>query len=218
MPDAEETSISPEALDMEVLSQLEAEASRLHDDGDFTGAVGLLRKALEIHRKFHGDVHSESLEGRNRLARSLRAADYFDEAADLYWEVLGAQLARLGPDDPRTLRTRSRLANTCYAAGRYGEAATQFEDILRERFRVLGPMHPDTLRSRGSLANTYACLGRYDDAEALHRQTVQDREEVLGPVHPRTELSRVRLGAVLKVSQNDVPASDPPPSEKENPK
>ena len=103
-------------------------------------------------------------------------------------------------------------------AGRYDEAATQFEDILRERSRALGPMHPDTLRSRGSLANTYACLGRYDDAEALHRQTVQDREEVLGPVHPRTELSRVRLGAVLKVSQKDKPASDSPPSEKEHPK
>ena len=218
MPDAEETSISREAFDLEVLFQLEAEASRLHDDGDSTGAVGLLRKALEICRKVHGDVHSESLEARNRLARSLRAGDDFDEAADLYWEVLWAQLAGLGPDDPRTLRTRSRLANTCYAAGRYDEAATQFEDILRERSRVLGPMHPDTLRSRGSLANTYACLGRYDDADELHRQTVQDREEVLGPVHPRTELSRVRLDAVLKVSHNDAPESDPPPSEKEHPK
>ena len=77
MPDTEETSISPEALDMEVLSKLEAEASRLHDDGDFAGAVGLLRKALEIRRNIHGDVHSESLEGRNRLARSLRRRGLF---------------------------------------------------------------------------------------------------------------------------------------------
>jgi hypothetical protein len=69
-----------------------------------------------------GPDHPDTLQSRNNLANSYRAAGRTSEAITLHEQTLAARERVLGPDHPYTLQSRNNLANSYQDAGRAADA------------------------------------------------------------------------------------------------
>ena len=151
-----------------------------------------------------GSDHPDTLTTRNNLAFAYHSAGRFDEAIELFEQVLAEQERVLGPDHPDTLATRNNLAGAYHSAGRFDEAIELYEQVLDDRVWVLGPDHPKTLTTRNNLAGAYRFAGRFGEAIELFERVLADRVRVLGPDHPDTLTTCNNLaGAYYSVGRFD---------------
>jgi hypothetical protein len=104
----------------------------------------------------------------------------------LFQRTYALYRARLGDDDPNTLRSASYLAISLRAVGEHHQARTLNEDTLTRYRRILGDDHPNTLEAANGLANTLSALGEHHQARTLHEDTLTGRRRILGDSHPDT--------------------------------
>ena len=67
--------------------------------------------------------------------------------------------AKLGADNPLTLKSMGNLSGTYAALGRHAEAIKLYKETLALMKAKLPLDHPDTLAVMGNLAESYAALG-----------------------------------------------------------
>ena len=157
-----------------------------------------LSAAVEVIEDVLGPDHPDTLNTRSNLAGAYRSVGRFDEAIELFEQVLAEQERVLGPDHPDTLIVRNNLAGAYHFAGRFDEAIELFERVLVGCERVLGPDHPDTLGTRSNLAFAYHSAGRFDEAIELFERVLADRVRVLSPDHPDTLATRNDLAVAYR--------------------
>jgi eukaryotic-like serine/threonine-protein kinase len=164
--------------------------------------LGLPEKAVEtfttawtVREDALGPDDPNTLNSRNNLAVSYRAAGRTSEAIALNEQTLKLRTSKLGPDHPDTLITRDNLAGAYFAAGRTSEAIAMHEETLGLMTSNLGPDHPSTLSNRASLAVAYHAAGRTSEAIAMEEVNLKLRIAKLGPDHPCTLRSRDNLAA-----------------------
>ena len=126
-------------------------------------------------------------------AGAYKSVGRFDDAVELYEQVLADRMRVLGPDHPDTLITRNNLAGAYKDVGRFGEAIELYKRVLADQERILAPDHPDTLTARNNLAVAYRYVGRFGEAIELFERVLADRVRVLGPDHPDTLTTRHNL-------------------------
>lgn len=102
-------------------------------------------------------------------ALSARADEYVgtgrqDEAIPLLVEVLAATKARLGPDDPATVRTSDDLGRLYHQTGQFAKAVPLLEDVVRVRKVKKDPEAPNAI---GMLGIAYNDAGRLKEARAV---------------------------------------------------
>ena len=131
-------------------------------------------------------------------AGAYKSVGRFDDAVELYEQVLADRMRVLGPDHPNTLEARNNLAGAYDDIGRFSEAIELYERVLADQERVLGPDHPDTLTTRNNLAVAYRSAGRFGEAIELYKWVLADQERVLGPDHPDTLITRNNLAGAYK--------------------
>ena len=170
--------------------------------------LGILYEALALEEPVLATLNMAQLDEiaalnlKEQLAYTYMYAEQFNEAFDLYAEVIADRTAIQGHDHRDTLTSRNNLAYAYQAAGRLREAIALYEQVLTDRTRVLGKDHPHTLASRNNLAGAYQAAGRLREAIALYEQVLPDSIRVLGEDHPHTLTSRHNLAGAYASDSN----------------
>jgi serine/threonine protein kinase/tetratricopeptide (TPR) repeat protein len=152
---------------------------------DVTVGELLDRAAQGLEGKFKGQEPTEAAI-RLTIGRAYLALGKFPKAQEHLERSLALREAKLGPDDPRTLRSVLNLATVHNLRARYDEAEALYKRAL-EGFRDrLGPDHAQTLQCMGNLAWLLLRRGRYDQAEPLYERALEGLRAQLGPGHPET--------------------------------
>jgi hypothetical protein len=141
------------------------------------------------------DNDDERLRLASKFARTLLSDGRYEEAEELFVEVMETRKRVLGDEHPDTLTSMANLAATYRNQGRWNEAEKLEVQVMETRKRVLGDEHPDTLRSMANLAATYWNQGRWNEAEKLEVQVMETGKRVLGDEHPDTLRSMANLAA-----------------------
>jgi DNA polymerase III delta prime subunit len=141
------------------------------------------------------DNDDERLRLASKFARTLLSDGRYEEAEELFVEVMETRKRVLGDEHPDTLTSMANLAATYRNQGRWNEAEKLEVQVMETRKRVLGDEHPDTLRSMANLASTYWNQGRWNEAEKLEVQVMETGKRVLGDEHPDTLRSMANLAA-----------------------
>jgi Cdc6-like AAA superfamily ATPase len=128
-----------------------------------------------------------------KCAMALLGDGRYNEAEELFVQVMETRKRVLGDEHPDTLTSMGNLALTYWNQGRWKDAEELNVQVIETRKRVLGDEHPDTLTSMDNLASTYRDQGRWKDAEELNMQIMETRKRVLRDEHPDTLTSMGNL-------------------------
>ncbi len=180
----------------------------LSDNGVYSPAEPLLRRALEASERVLGPEHSDTLLSMNNLAMLLEHKGDNGGAQPLLERAMEARERLLGPEHPDTLTSVNNLALLLSNQGDYAGAQPLYERALEARERVRGPEHPDTLVSVNNLACLLSSKGDYAGAQPLYERALEASERVRGPEHPDTLVSVNNLACLLS-SKGDHTGAQP---------
>jgi tetratricopeptide (TPR) repeat protein len=141
------------------------------------------------------DNDKERLRLASNCATALLRDGRYEEAGELFVQVMQTSKRVLTDEHPDTLTSIGNLAATYRNQGRWQEAEELELRVLETRKRVLTDEHPDTLTSMGNLASTYSNQGRWNEAEELEMQVMETRKRVLTDEHPHTLTSMANLAS-----------------------
>jgi serine/threonine-protein kinase len=171
----------PAGKQMERAHALNNLALVLQQKGKFAEQEALLRRAVEISRKFP-EAFKETLTMEGNLASSLSEQGKPQEAEALYREVIDGRRRLLTEKHPQVARSMSSLASTLDAQGKYGEA----EQVARAANALVqartGPATEDSSIPARTLAGILADEGSLAEAESLYRRTIQNGSAVENPM------------------------------------
>ena len=163
--------------------------------GESRAAVPHLERALELHRKFAGTDHTNTLRSMFNLALTYREAGRLDESLALHEQTLKLRRLKLGLDHHETLTSMANVALAYRSLNRFAEALALQQEALKIRTTALGPDHQQTLISMSLVATGYRDLGRFSEAVTLGEDILRRMQSVLGPDHPNTLFSMSDLAA-----------------------
>ncbi|KAJ5660390.1 hypothetical protein N7507_006841 [Penicillium longicatenatum] len=133
-----------------------------------------------------GEEHEEVLRSKGILATAYYVEGRWQEAEQLFLEVIEASKLKFGEDDPFTLSNITNLAATYRKQGQWNKAEKLQLRIMETNKAVLGENHLETLSSISNLAATYQNQGRFEEAEALQIEALETTKAELGEDHPET--------------------------------
>jgi serine/threonine-protein kinase len=140
----------------------------------FDDAENWARRALEIAATLPETRQNAIVETRFRhnLAIALSGQGRYDEAVELFEQVLEAKSAQLGLRHPSRLASLESLASAHRNAGRLVVAAELLEASIALRRDIYGPDAISLARVGNELANVHHDAGRYPNAERAYRDAL----------------------------------------------
>ena len=174
--------------------QLQHHADELIAKGEFSKAISLQKKALEINIKYLGNENANTASVYQNLGNSYTyAADYLnaipclEKALDIDKKVLGEQ-------HPNTIADLYSLGNAYDDSGDHLKAISCYEKALPIAKKVLGEEDFHVAFILQGLGIGNACLGNYQKAISYHEKALAIDEKVLGSKHPNTAMVLQNLG------------------------
>jgi len=152
--------------------------------GRYEQAEPLLRSALEIRTRAHGEEHAEVAESLNHLAALLNEKADYAGAEPLYRRSLVIRRKLLGPENLDVATSVDDLGVMLSAKGDYPASEAALREALDLRRKLLGAAHPDLATSLNNVAAVLIYTGRSDQAEPLLREAVAMLQSVRGDDHP----------------------------------
>lgn len=184
-------------MDMAAARPLEQAGYFLAEQGQYTAAEPLLRRALLIREKALGMEHPDYATGCNSLGRFLREQGRLDEAEPLCQKALDIWEHTLGPEHPKVAFALNNLGKLLHARGQLAAG----EPLLRRALYIREKAYSaDDVSITYSLHNLGWLLyeqGNLAAAEPLLRRAVAVREKVLDPGNPELALALRSLGVLL---------------------
>jgi len=178
------------------------------DQGKYSDAELLYKKALGINQKALGPNHPSVATGLNNLALLYKDQGKYSDAELLYQRALEIKKKALGPDHPGVAASLNNLAMLYGDQGRYSDAEPLYQQALRIDQKALGPDHRRVATDQHNLALLYKQQGRYGEAEPLYQQALEITKKALGPDHPSVATSLNNL-AVLYGEQGKYSEAEP---------
>lgn len=161
-------------------------ASYLRSQGQYGAAEQIVRRALELYEKIHGNEHSDTLRTMTMLGEILNDSRKYNDAEEVHRNVLVLRERTLGGKDAFTLSTIRSLAGVLINLKKYNEAKEMLEQNVKSQAEIWGEEHEITLTDMRALLVAYNCLGENKKAEALGVQVLEKHQKVLGVGHPAT--------------------------------
>ncbi len=183
------------------------------EQGRYTEAEPLLKRALAIREKALGPAHSDVIQSLSNLAglyqtqgRHADAEPLLKRVRDLeprttvaeplFGSVQGLELPSFGQSPELMEAFNSSI--TLYQQGRYSEAEPYAKEALRLGTEEFGPNAPSTAALLNELAPIYQAQGRYAEAEPLFQRSLAIREKAHGTEHPHVATSLNNLAALYR--------------------
>jgi len=165
--------------------------------GDLKTAEELLREALEMRKRLHGEKHPEVAVSMTNLGAVLgmqgkytEAEPYLKGALDLYRELLE-------PDHPTLAKSLNNMAKLLQRQGELGPA----EGLLREAIEIErkrpGPDHPMVAQLAHNMSELLQDEGNLREAEVFARESLEARRKFPGGEQADIGSSLSRLADVL---------------------
>ena len=198
----------PEELSLAEASQLTQQALELYQQGKYSEAIPLAKRALEIRQEVLGEEHLDVASSLNNLAFIYFRQGRYAKAEPLYLQALALRKKLLDQDHHDVAGSFNNLALLYKSQGRYAEAEPLYRQALALLKKLFGQDHPHVARSLNNLATLYESQGRYSEAEPLHQQALALREKLLSEDHPDVARSLNNLAALYQ-SQGRYPEAEP---------
>jgi WD40 repeat protein len=111
------------------------------------------------------------------LSKRADEAGKLEEAVPLLIEILNVNKARLGPEDPDTIRAAEKLSEIYQRMGQREKSIPLLEDALKQRKAKFGREHQLTRDAMLSLVQAYREAGRLKEAVAVLEETAARNPE-----------------------------------------
>lgn len=121
----------------------------------------------------------------------------FDEAVEVFTEILRGQTERHGPDHPRVGTALHNLSICHLKMGDYASAVRVCRDAVEVRKAALGGRHLDVAVSLAQLGIAHLECGQHRKALIAFREALQIRRNLLGPKHPKVARLLNNTGCAL---------------------
>jgi tetratricopeptide (TPR) repeat protein len=149
--------------------------------------VTALEEARSIHAEQverEGPDSDETLEARRAVAISLSGLARFQEAGQLFRDILDQRRERHSAADRRTLEAAHDYGQALQEQGRFEEALAIDQSTMAGRRALLGPDDVQTLRTGLSLGLNLILLGRLDEARQQLTECMERFETAAEPDSP----------------------------------
>ncbi|AKG24363.1 tetratricopeptide repeat family protein [Calothrix sp. 336/3] len=174
----------------------------LYQQGRYSEAIPLAKKALAIREKVLGREHPDVAATLNHVAELYRLMGNYDQAEPLYVRSLTIREKVFGREHPDVATTLNNLGLLYQAQGNYSKARPLFVRSLEIYEKAFGREHSHVATSLNNLALLYESQGNYSEAESLYLKSLAILEKVLGREHVHVAFSLNNL-AVLYQLQGD---------------
>lgn len=110
---------------------------------------------------------------RHNLGIAIASQGRYDEAIELFEQVIAEKRAQHGELHPSLLLSMEVLAGTLRSASRFERAGELLRESIRLRGRIYGPDALSLASAGNELANVYHDAGRYADAERAYGEALR---------------------------------------------
>jgi eukaryotic-like serine/threonine-protein kinase len=151
-------------------------------------------------------AEADTFVARSKLADEYVGSGKWEKAMPLLTEVLNVNKAKLGPDDPATIKTTETLGWVYFQAGQFEKTIPLFEDVLnywkakQDAQCTLGAMQP--------LALAYSSAGRHKEAIALVEEAAAKDPQYMWDLLKFYEAAGDHVN-VIALCQKLTPKADP---------
>ncbi|KAJ5917562.1 hypothetical protein N7466_011116 [Penicillium verhagenii] len=163
------------------------------ESGNFVESRDMASKSRKQRALIFGSEGEQTLKSTAMLAGAYRLEGGWEEAEQLFVQVMQTRKAKLGADHPDTLTSMANLASTYRSQGRWEEAEQLFLQVMETRKTKLGADHPVKLGSMNNLAYTPWSTRQQKAALLLMAECARLCEQKPGPDHPHTMSSNSTL-------------------------
>lgn len=185
------TSLSDKTDDPAALwSNLHGEARRLHDEGNYTVAAEVAKKALQVAEDTFGPEDTNVAATLNLLGLIYQKQGKPGDAEAPLERTLAIIEQARGPNHPDVAAICNNLAGAHKAQGEYAEAAPLYERALSITKESQGSEDPAVAVISNNLAGMYSAQSRYEEAEFMYLHALTICEKHLG--HEDTQTTQVR--------------------------
>ena len=126
-----------------------------------------------MRQKVLGMEHPDILMSMNNLAQVLSYQGKYEEAEQMYREVLESRRKVLSMEHPDTLTSIYNLAKLLSSQSRHAQAGIFFERAVAGFTRVLGPNHPTTVACQ----KDYSSLRLSDTETGVLTETIKETKK-----------------------------------------
>jgi tetratricopeptide (TPR) repeat protein len=169
-----------------------------YEEGRFSDAEPIFRRALAIRVQHLGSDHPDVAETSNNLAATLCTIGRSEDAVQLYFRAKAIWEKTLGPDHPLVARVHNNLGALWGELGRMEKAESHFLQSLEIRKRSIGLDHPEVARCLANIAIAQSLQGRYTEAEASFHQALDILKKKVDPNHPMEIWMMGKLGSTYR--------------------
>ncbi|MEQ8765045.1 MAG: CHAT domain-containing tetratricopeptide repeat protein [Planctomycetota bacterium] len=171
--------------------------AQLHySEGEYTDALELNRRSLELRLEIHSRESLPVATSYNNLGIALTDLARFEEAEEAYATALRIRRSLLGPDHEETLQTENNLAVLLQRMGRPREAERRLRDAVAAH-TAAGRASLDVASALTNLANLLQAQGRVQEAEPYLRGSLDMQRLLLRPDDPRLSTPQGNLASCL---------------------
>ena len=152
------------------ISSVENTAVQLYNQGDYSGAKVLFRRALSAYENVYGPEHPEAILAAGNLALVLgEEKSDLSESESLCRRALTGFEKVFGPEHPYTIRFIKNHADQLFKQGSYSGAEASLRRILPASEKIFGNEDQVTLDIINKLAMTLKRSNRRSEALELLR-------------------------------------------------
>lgn len=178
-------------------------ATTMQSLGQSTDAETMLRDAVAIRRRLHGDQHPEVAVALCKLALMLEVSGRHSEAEPLHCRSLEIRRRAFGNEHPSVAESIGCLACLFMNSGNFAKAESVKRAGLEVFRKIYGREHLRIGIELSELAGLHIKLGHHEDAEVLYRESLDIYRKVYGHEHPTLGLalskSRLLVGSDMQV-------------------
>lgn len=178
-------------------------SSRLHDDARRT-------KSSKVPTDLDEGAFLEAeynLRAVHEMATEHLAHGEYEEAIDVFEEILRGQQERYGQDHYRVGTALHNLGIVYLKKGDYEKASEICSRAVQVRKEALVPNHPDVAVSLAQLGVAYLESNQYRKALEAFQDALHIRRNFLGPRHPRCSKILNNIGCALYSMEEFVEAN-----------
>lgn len=174
--------------------------------GEYKTAVGIVGKALEIHRQEKNENQEILANLYNDFGNLSGELGKYQEQFDNQKKALNIRLKLFGEKHPDTAVSFNNIGGAYGKSGKYQEQFDNYKKALDIQLELFGEKHPYTISSFYNLSFHYQKLRDYKTATEYAYKAMINRQEILGNFHPYTLDSVIRLSDIYTEDKKDSQA------------
>ena len=181
--------------DMECAKIMSPLGDIFYEEGDYERALTVHREASSIYSTKLGDIHCTTIDSNTRVGEALEALGRYDEAIQMYYNVLMVRKESKGDTDPSVADAGILIARALRKKkGRQSQALKELKRALKVYRTSLGDKHPKVSATVDDIASTYMEDGNFSKAALILDEVVKLKAATNKMYNADVAYSLVQLG------------------------